>query len=82
MNFEITDWVLSCRAFSRSVEHFMLRELVRERVGDLDLSTIVMDYISTNKNKPAFDFFLALGFSSTKEQYESQQLSIATQNSD
>ncbi len=75
----VTDWVLSCRAFSRSVEQFMLREIVKV-VGDLDLATVVMDFVATGKNKPAFDFFSALGFVSTKNKYESQRLSIGVRS--
>ena len=49
-------WVMSCRAFSRRVEHQCLRYLFE----DLDADTIVFDYQPTSRNGPFQEFFTAL----------------------
>jgi len=48
----INAWVMSCRAFSRRIEHQTLAQLF-ERYG---AETIVFDFVSTAKNKPLADF--------------------------
>lgn len=49
-------WVMSCRAFSRRVEHQCLRYLFE----DLGADTIVFDYQPTSRNCPLQEFFAAL----------------------
>jgi len=49
-------WVMSCRAFSRRVEHQCLRYLFE----DLGADTIVFDYQPTSRNGPLQEFFTAL----------------------
>jgi FkbH-like protein len=49
-------WVMSCRAFSRRVEHQCLRYLFE----DLGADTIVFDYQPTSRNGPLQEFFAAL----------------------
>jgi FkbH-like protein len=49
-------WVLSCRAFSRRVEHQCLRYLFE----DLGADSIVFDYQPTSRNGPLQEFFAAL----------------------
>ena len=48
-------WVMSCRAFSRRVEHQCLRYLFE----DLGADTIVFDYQPTSRNGPLQEFFAA-----------------------
>ncbi len=54
---EITHWVMSCRAFSRRIEHHVLHNLIT-RFG---LSEIVFEYRETERNKPLQEFFAAAG---------------------
>jgi len=49
-------WVMSCRAFSRRVEHQCLRYLFE----DLGADTIVFDYQPTPRNGPLQEFFATL----------------------
>lgn len=49
-------WVMSCRAFSRRVEHQCLRYLFE----DLGADEIVFDYQPTSRNGPLQEFFAAL----------------------
>ena len=65
-------WVMSCRAFSRRVEHQCLRYLLE----DLGADTIVFDYQPTSRNGPLQEFFAQLlgtppvpGISLSKEQF-------------
>jgi FkbH-like protein len=50
--FEIATWVLSCRAFSRRIEHHMLKE-VFER---WDAAEVLVDFRRTERNGPAAEF--------------------------
>ena len=52
----LNTWVMSCRAFSRRVEHQCLRVLF-DRFG---LSEIVVDFAPTAKNRPTQDFLETL----------------------
>ena len=49
-------WVMSCRAFSRRIEHQCLKYLFEKFGAD----EIVFDYIATPRNGPIQDFFTAL----------------------
>ena len=49
---KITHWVMSCRAFSRRIEHKCLSWLFDE----FDLQEIYFDYLRTDRNKPIHDF--------------------------
>lgn len=48
----ISHWVMSCRAFSRAIEHRVLSELL-ERFGAEEIN---LDYEPTNKNGPIQEF--------------------------
>jgi FkbH-like protein len=52
----VNTWVMSCRAFSRRIEHQCLRYLFE----DLGADTIVFDYQPTSRNGPLWEFFAAL----------------------
>lgn len=52
----LESWVLSCRAFSRRIEHQCLKFLF-ERFG---CEEIIFDYVQTVKNGPLQEFFLGL----------------------
>lgn len=55
--FEITSWVLSCRAFSRRIEHHMLDYLFNKQgVGAVRLS-----FRRTDRNQPLQNFLTVLG---------------------
>ncbi len=53
----VTSWVMSCRAFSRRVEHQCLRQLL-EMTG---AEEIQLDYEQTPRNGPLRDFLASLG---------------------
>ena len=53
----VAHWVLSCRAFSRNIEHHMLRELVALAAG----RPIVLEYQQTARNGPFQLFLESLG---------------------
>ena len=52
----VSTWVMSCRAFSRRIEHQCLKYLFEK----LDADEIVFDYNVTPRNGPIHDFFAGL----------------------
>lgn len=52
-------WVMSCRAFSRRIEHQCLRYLFDELAGD----QVSFDYVPTPRNGPVREFFTSLAVS-------------------
>jgi FkbH-like protein len=52
----VSTWVMSCRAFSRRIEHQCLKYLFEK----LDADEIVLDYAATPRNGPIQDFFTEL----------------------
>jgi FkbH-like protein len=52
----VSSWVMSCRAFSRRIEHQCLKYLFEK----LDVDEIVFDYEATPRNGPIRDFFAEL----------------------
>lgn len=52
----VETWVMSCRAFSRRIEHQTLAQIFRR----LDADEILFDFKATSKNKPAGDFLAGL----------------------
>ena len=52
----VSAWVMSCRAFSRRIEHQCLKYLFEK----LDADEIVFDYEATSRNGPIQDFFAEL----------------------
>ncbi len=57
----ITDWLMSCRVFSRTAEYLMFNELVRH-ANTRGARTITGAYIPTAKNAVIADIFQKLGF--------------------
>ena len=54
---KVTHWVMSCRAFSRRLEHHTLDALFREtKAGEIEFALEM-----TDKNKPLQEFFRAAG---------------------
>lgn len=53
----VPHWVMSCRAFSRKIEHHVLDFVFRE----LDTPQIEFAFQPTERNQPLQDFFAALG---------------------
>ncbi|MDR6288956.1 FkbH-like protein [Inquilinus ginsengisoli] len=60
----IRNWVMSCRVFSRRLEHATL-ELIRRRAARLDLDRIVLDFRLSPKNALVKDVLAELGFEET-----------------
>ena len=54
---EVTSWVLSCRAFSRKIEHQMLDYLFRRRGA----KTIRLSFQPTERNRPLQEFLRSMG---------------------
>jgi FkbH-like protein len=52
----VDSWVMSCRAFSRRIEHQCLKYLFEK----LDVDEIVFDFAATPRNGPLQDFFAEL----------------------
>lgn len=55
-SLEVDSWVLSCRAFSRRVEHRVLEQLFRK----FDLTEIVFDFMETPRNGPTQEFLRSM----------------------
>jgi len=48
----VDTWVMSCRAFSRGIEHRCLEELFAR----FDVDEIALDYLHTERNRPLSQF--------------------------
>lgn len=57
----IESWLMSCRVFSRTLEHFMLREVIAQARAR-GLTRIIGNYVSTPKNTVVADLYPRLGF--------------------
>jgi FkbH-like protein len=55
----VSHWVMSCRAFSRRIEHHMLHQLFRRT----EAAEIEFAFAPTAKNQPLREFFRGLGIS-------------------
>jgi FkbH-like protein len=60
---KVSHWVMSCRAFSRRVEHHMLDSLFRH----CDAEEIAFAFAKTEKNQPLREFFAAAGIRSSDD---------------
>ncbi|MBC7814858.1 MAG: HAD-IIIC family phosphatase [Burkholderiales bacterium] len=58
----LENFVLSCRVFSRSIEHFVLSEVV-DIARDMQCGRLVGHYLSSSKNQNFSNFYLDAGFS-------------------
>ena len=56
-NLRISHWVMSCRAFSRKIEHHTLEALFQH----LDTDRIEFDLTPTAKNQPLLESLAAIG---------------------
>jgi len=54
---QLSHWVMSCRAFSRRIEHHTLDSLYRE----CDVDEIQFNLLPTDKNQPLRDLFSSMG---------------------
>jgi FkbH-like protein len=54
---QISHWVMSCRAFSRRLEHHTLDSLFRQS----NVQELVFDFQSTERNQPLREFFQQIG---------------------
>jgi Predicted enzyme involved in methoxymalonyl-ACP biosynthesis len=52
---EIIDFILSCRAFGRSIENSMLYKVIQVSKKK-NIDQIIFKYLKTAKNKPCLDF--------------------------
>ncbi len=51
----VTDWVLSCRVFSRTLEHFILNEIL-EALGRRGIRSLTLRSKPTERNMPLYKF--------------------------
>lgn len=58
----VSCWVMSCRAFSRRIEHATLRRLFDE----LNVDNISFEYQATERNGPLGEFFASLGIAAAE----------------
>ena len=54
-SIEVIDFILSCRAFGRSIEKSMLMQIIKI-LKKKKITKIIFKYIKTKKNKPCLDF--------------------------
>src|SRR5690606_17592099 len=56
---EVSDWLMSCRVFARTLEHYVVEKLrdIARRAG---VSTIVVRFTKTDKNGVLIDRFASL----------------------
>jgi len=52
---EVIDFILSCRAFGRSIEKLMLLKIL-QILKKKKIDKIIFKYFKTQKNKPCLDF--------------------------
>ena len=62
----IDSWLMSCRIFSRTAEHFILRGLL-DVAGERGATRILGEYRATAKNAVVADLYARLGFSPTDD---------------
>jgi FkbH-like protein len=72
----ITSWVMSCRAFSRKIEHHTLDSLFRV-CGARHLQ---FDYCATDRNQPLQQFFAEIGIDASAPSISREDVSIAPQD--
>jgi len=60
-NVEVIDFILSCRAFGRSIENLMVYKII-QTTKKKDINKIIFKYLKTNKNKPCYSFLESLNF--------------------
>lgn len=56
---QVLDFILSCRAFGRSIEHLMFYQ-INLHAKKRKIKKIIFTYLKTKKNKPALDFLSSL----------------------
>jgi FkbH-like protein len=60
---EVTAWVLSCRAFSRKIEHHTLDFLFRQP----GIAAVKLDFRPTDRNQPLRQYLQSIGLDETRE---------------
>jgi len=68
----VDSWVMSCRAFSRRIEHQCIKFLYKK----LNVDEIVFDYEPTARNEPIRNFFLELLGETPKQRFSLQKASF------
>ena len=64
----ITDFLLSCRVIGRKVEETMLSVAIDLAI-EKGCTSVLANFIQTEKNKPCFDFFCSSGFLENGNQF-------------
>ena len=61
----VMDFILSCRAFGRSIENYMVYNICKVAKKNKS-KKIIFKYLKTDKNKLCLDFLNSLGFDNKK----------------
>ena len=61
----VIDFILSCRAFGRSIENLMVYDICKTAKKNKS-KKIIFKYLKTSKNKPCLDFLHSLNFDNKK----------------
>jgi FkbH-like protein len=65
----VENFVMSCRVFSRGVEHTVLQH-VADLAADGGAVVLAADFRATDRNGPAAAFYPAVGFTADGDRYE------------
>ena len=57
----VKDWLMSCRVFSRNLEHYVIN-ILTDKALKLGADILILDYEETSKNSLMKEIFLKLGF--------------------
>ncbi|GAB3988762.1 HAD-IIIC family phosphatase [Actinoallomurus acanthiterrae] len=63
--WSIENWVMSCRAMSRGIE-FAVLHCIAESAQRKGVTTLVADFIATDRNKPSLTFLVDAGFTTER----------------
>lgn len=63
----IDTFLMSCRIIGRNIEFVIMDYIMRWLASQYDITTVNAEYISTNKNQQALNFYSSVGFSLIKD---------------
>ena len=58
-NIKVLDFILSCRAFGRSIEKLMVYKIIKSSKKK-NINEVIFKYLKTGKNKPCYTFLKSL----------------------
>jgi len=60
-SIDVTDWLISCRVFSRTLENYLIK-LICNYAKKHDVTILRLFFIETSKNRMMRDIFKDIGF--------------------